>query len=191
MRDRRNPRFPDIGDFVYLTVGLLGGPAVTLTHHIGPMEIEMKKHLFLLVLLAVFSLGESLAAPPDNSIDIIKHLEFEGYDVSMDSNRIKATHSRELNVLLQKYRGGMLVTAFFGGSDYGKQNRGEWLVLINKLNQGAAAARYYIDKDGDMAIEAYYPGEYNKKAFSAFLDAFNLERSHLSEVGSEIRKFLK
>ena len=149
----------------------------------------MKKIIVIFALMLIVSTG--YAKPPENSSDVIKHLEFLGYEVSMNSTRIKAKHSKNLNLLIRKYRGGILATAYFVSSEYGKSNKSSWLHLINKLNRKAAAARYYLDSDGDMLIEGYYPGDYNKKSFSAFLDAFNLERRHISEVSNEIKKYLE
>ncbi len=149
----------------------------------------MKKIVFILISIIITSV--SYATPPKHASDVMKHLEFLGYDVSMDTKRIKAIHPTYLNIFIRQYRGGMLVTAFFGGSKYGKNNKDSWLILLNKLNKNATAAKYYIDDDGDMTIEAYYPGEYNKKSFSAFLDAFNLESIQLVQVADKIKKYLK
>lgn len=151
----------------------------------------MKIHHLIIGLLAATWSALSFASPPDNAADVIKHLEFQGYDVAMNSKRIKATHAKELNILIKKYRGGMLTTSMFAGSEHGKKNRNDFIGLINKLNQKAAAARYYVDDEGDLIIEAYYPGSYNKQAFSAFLDAYNLERSHLSAVLDDLKVYLK
>ncbi|NDV89774.1 hypothetical protein GTH32_01000 [Alteromonas sp. 345S023] len=130
------------------------------------------------------------ADPPANASSVQAHLEFEGYDISMNSSRMKATHSTELNFFIKKYRGGMLVTSFFGGNDYSKSNRNGFLKAINQLNAKAAAGRYYIDSDGDLAIEAFYPGTYDKKSFANFLETFELERTHLTEMGDEITNYL-
>jgi hypothetical protein len=155
------------------------------------MKMEMKIQLLTLLILLASGISPLLAAPPENSGDVIKHLEFMGYEVSMDDERILANHSSNLNILIKSYRGGMLVTSYFRGTEYGQSNKSSWLTLINELNQNAAAARYYVDNDGDMAIEAYYPGDYNKKSFSAFLDAFNLDRDQLSEVSDEMVKYVE
>ncbi|RME07468.1 MAG: hypothetical protein D6812_00085 [Deltaproteobacteria bacterium] len=152
----------------------------------------MKNKLaFVLVALFLLPAVPSPAAPPDHAVDLIKHLEFLGYDVSMDSERIIAKHSKHLNILLKKYRGGILVTAYFGGSAYGKQHRTEWLSVINALNQEAAAARYYLDGDGDLIIEGYYPGDYDKKSFGLFIETFNLEGMNLAKKSNDLMKYLE
>jgi hypothetical protein len=147
--------------------------------------------MFVLVLGLLLGLQFSYAKPPKNAAEVMEHLEVLGYDVSMNTKRIKAKHDKYLNIFLKQYRNGILVTAFFGATDYGKKHRKEFETLLNKLNADAAAGRYYVDKDGDLAIEAYYPGPYQKKNFTAFLDAFNYEQDNLAENLSELNKFIK
>lgn len=143
--------------------------------------------------LAAMALASTVAhaKPPAEGAEIIEHLEFLGYDASMNSERIAAKHPKELNLLLRKYRGGILTTSFFGGSEYGKRNRTEWAGVLNDLNAKAAAARFYISKNGSMVIEAYYPGSYEKQRFSLFLDAFKLERANLAAHLKALKPFLK
>ena len=144
----------------------------------------MKKNILAFFLLMVIGIGKSFAVLPDDLSNLVKHLEFLGYDISMDGEGMKAAHPSELNIYIQKYHGGILITASFTESKYGKNNRGEFLALINKLNERATIGRYYIDtKGGRLCIEAYYPGNYNKQTFGVFLDVFNSDRSHLGEVG--------
>ena len=131
------------------------------------------------------------ASPPKDASEVKAHLEFLGYEISSSSQRMKATHATELNFFMKSFRGGILVTAFFGGNDLSKRNKAAFLEVLNSLNAKSAASRYYVDGDGDMAIEAYYPGSYDKKSFAAFLDAFQLERANIAELGDEITMFLE
>lgn len=149
----------------------------------------MRKIVLVLALMMITS--APYAEPPENSSDVIKHLEFLGYEVSMDSEYLAAKHSTNMSILIKNYRGGMLTTAFFGGTEYGKINKNTWLSLINKLNQKAVAVRYYLDSDGDMIIQGYYPGDYNKKTFSTYLDAFNLASDNIREISDEIEKYVE
>lgn len=152
-------------------------------------DIMKIKYIGLGLVLAL-NFTSVAADPPANASSVQTHLEFEGYDVSMNSSRMKATHDTELNFFIKKYRGGMLLTSFFGGNDYSTRNRKGFLDAINQLNAKAAASRYYIDSDGDLAIEAFYPGAYNKKSFANFLEAFELERTHLTDMGDDITTYL-
>ncbi len=152
--------------------------------------MRLTKILTLFITLFL-TLQFAQARPPENATQIMEHLEILGYDVNMDTKHIKARHKKYLNIFLKKYRDGILVTAFFGSSKYAAAHRDAYLRLVNKLNRDAAAARYYVDKQGDLRIEGYYPGPYHKKNFTAFIDTFNLEKANLSDKLDTLKKFLK
>ena len=151
----------------------------------------MQKGTALLVVLLVWVAAVAVASPPENASDIIRHLEFMGYDTSMDSDGIEAKHTKYLNFFLKTYQGGILFRTFFTASDYGREHRSEWFELINKLNADSTASRYYIDEDGDLILEAYYPGVYEKQRFGVFVDAFNVELEHLKEVWDDLKKYVE
>ncbi|WP_456391543.1 hypothetical protein [Nitratifractor sp.] len=151
----------------------------------------MYKKSVMTLLAAALSVNFLYATPPEPAVDIVKHLEFLGYKATMDSNKIKATHPKYFNIFLKKFRGGILVTAYYGATSYAASHRGKFLELVNKLNQEATAGRYYLDKDGDLAIEGYYPGTYRRTNFGTFLEAFNEERNHLVKHIKELEPFLK
>jgi len=138
----------------------------------------MKKHIITLASALLLSTS-TFASPPDNAVDVMKHLEFSGYTVSSNTFRIKADHNEYLNMLLKSYRGGILTIAYFGANANGKVNKAALMDVVNELNAQASAARYYIDGDGDLVIEAYYPGEYERARFATFLDVFQLEKDNL------------
>ncbi|ADV46136.1 hypothetical protein [Nitratifractor salsuginis] len=145
-----------------------------------------------LILSALLLLGGSaLAEPPKEAVKILKHLEFLGYNATMDSKHIIAKHSEHLNFYLKQYRGGMLLTSFFTSNAQGKKHRKDLIRIANDLNKDAAAARYYIDKDGDLAIEAYYPGGYERQRFGLFLDTYNLESENIANHKKELVKYLE
>lgn len=152
--------------------------------------MKFKAKLLGTIALLMLGTGTVSAAPPDNASDVIEHLEFMGYEVSMNDERIRAVHNENINIMLKKFQGGILTVAYYGGSQYADDNRGAFLNLINTLNQKAVSARFYIDGDGDLAIESYYPGKYNRQGFSAFLKAFNLEQSNLSGELDELQRYL-
>ncbi len=145
-----------------------------------------------LIFSALVVLGGALFAdPPKDAVKIMKHLEFLGYKVSMDSKHIIAKHPEHLNFYLKKYRGGMLFTSYFTSNAAGKSHRQELISVVNDLNRNAAAARYYIDKDGDLAIEGYYPGSYERQRFGIFLDAYNLASENIAKHKKILVKYLE
>jgi len=149
------------------------------------------KKIVLSLFIVLLSLGTLQATPPEPAVEIVKHLEFLGYKATMDSKKIKATHPKHFNIFLKKFRGGILVTAYYGATKYAASHRCEFLELVNTLNRGATAGRFYLDKDGDLVVEGYYPGTYNRESFGVFIDSFNEERSNLAKNLKELELFIK
>jgi len=151
----------------------------------------MKNIFGALLASSVLICSFSIAAPPEDSSDVVRHLEFIGYNVSMNSERISAKHPENPNILIKKYQGGMLFTTLHGSNDNGKRNRDKLLALVNELNSEAVVARYYIDKDGNMWIEGYYPGNYNKNSFSTFIEKYNLVAQQIFGKLEELKNYLE
>ncbi len=127
------------------------------------------------------------AAPPAHVEEIGTHLEFLGYEVTTTDEYLRATHPSNLNVALKEHRGGILLLSYLGASTYGKEHPEEVAELANALNVNATVARCYRDKDGDLALEAWYPGTYEKTRFSRFIeewhkDTINQLREHTEEI---------
>jgi len=129
----------------------------------------------------------SLASQPES---YTQHLETMGYQVVPNGENLELTHPRNPGIRLHPFYGGMRAIGYFAGSDYGKSHRDEWLPLINKFNQLAVAAKFYVDEDGDLAIEGYYPGDYKPQAFGLFLDAYNEDFTFLGLMIDDIGPFL-
>jgi hypothetical protein len=139
----------------------------------------------------MLGLGALQATPPSAAVDVLKHLEFLGYDASMDSERIKAKHTKHFNIFLKSFKGGILVTTYYGATPYGKSHRDELLREINTLNRMAIAGRYYLDEEGDLILEGYYPGAYDRQSFGVFLESFNEEKKNLAKRIGSLQKYLK
>ncbi|MBS1170456.1 MAG: hypothetical protein H6R01_1374 [Burkholderiaceae bacterium] len=135
------------------------------------MKNAVRAILFSLAFLAA---SPALAAVPENAAEIKAHLEFMGYEVSYFKDHMVAKHPIHPNFLLSQQASGMIATKPFKSNATGKQNRAKLLAISNDLNAGALAARYYIDKENDMVVEAFYPGSYSKQSFTLFIDAFNM-----------------
>jgi hypothetical protein len=151
----------------------------------------MKQTLYAILSSAMLGLGALHATPPSDAVDVIKHLEFLGYNASMDSKRIKALHPKHFNIFLKSFKGGILMTTYYGATPYGKSHREELLKEVNTLNRMAIAGRYYLDKEGDLVLEGYYPGAYDRQSFGVFLESFNEEKKSLGERLGRLEKFLK
>ena len=151
----------------------------------------MAKKIVLILIAGLLGFTLLHATPPEPAGEIVKHLEFLGYKATMDSKKIKAKHPKHFNIFLKKFKGGILVTTYYRASKYAASHRCEFLEIVNRLNRGAIAGRYYLDKDGDLVIEGYYPGVYSRESFGTFIDSFNEERRNLSKNLKSLELFLK
>jgi hypothetical protein len=148
-------------------------------------------------LLRVFFLSTALlsssvfAGPPDSASDIKSHLEYNGYSVEVNDQRLLAKHPSKPNISMKKYNAGILFTSSYIANDNGRNNRDRLVDIVNELNQDAVAVRFYIDKDGDMIVEAYYAGAYDKANFGILLEKYNLFQAQLSAKMDELKTLLK
>ena len=103
------------------------------------------------------------------------HLQFLGYEITDSGESKLARHSEKWNMVFKSYKGGLLFTAYLTGSDYAKNRRNEteYLKLINALNHAASVARFYIDDDQDLVMEAVWPADYDRSQFGAFMDLWD------------------
>lgn len=117
--------------------------------------------------------GTVQAALPQKADELKSHLEFLGYEITISDEVMRATHPTNLNVVLKGFRGGILVQSYLTASDYAKEHPTELMRFANTLNENATVARMYVDKDGDLALEAWFPGQYEKARFSLFLEEWH------------------
>ena len=126
-------------------------------------------------LFAFFALlvSPALAGPFAGSDDYKTHLEFLGYEVQDGETSLIAKHDKFYNISVKPYNGGVLVVTFFGTTDRAKSDRVGFLGFLNGMNAEAVAARYYEDDEGDVIVEGWYPGDYDRTRFGIFLEKFN------------------
>jgi hypothetical protein len=148
------------------------------------IQIKLLLSLFLLV-------GVTQAKIPDNSEEIKTHLEFLGFEVTFQDAQLVATHDTRLGMSIEQWEGGLLCTNFFNPTTYALKNLKNFMRLINNLNSNAGAARYYLNDNDKVIIEAYYPGEYNKKSFSAFLDIWEKEMVNIANIIKEMPNYVE
>lgn len=129
----------------------------------------------LFTLFAFFALlvSPALAGPFPGSDDYKEHLEFLGYQVSDGETSLIGKHDKYYNISVKPYDGGMLVVTFFGTTDKAKSDPVGFFRFLNSMNVDAVAARYYQDNEGDVIVEGWYPGDYDRTRFGVFLDRFN------------------
>jgi hypothetical protein len=128
-----------------------------------------------LILFACLALAvtPAFAGPFDGSDEYKAHLEFLGYAVEDGETSLIAKHDEFYNVSVKSYNGGVLVVTFFGTTDKAKSDRVGFFEFLNGMNENAIAARYYEDDEGDVIVEGWYPGGYDRTRFGVFVDKFN------------------
>ncbi|MBL7032506.1 MAG: hypothetical protein ISR91_00010 [Candidatus Delongbacteria bacterium] len=147
---------------------------------------------FALILIMTLSAVIVNAGLPDKADDVTTHLEFMGYTVeNNDDDYLKARHDSHLNMILKKFRGGILLKAYMTGSSYAVTHYDDFCELVNELNLNASAARYYIDSDIDLVVEGYYPGVYDRTSFGIYMEAFNLAEKELADKYDDLDRFLE
>ncbi|MBI1385845.1 MAG: DNA mismatch repair protein [Rhizobiales bacterium] len=143
----------------------------------------------LAVACAAFALaasGPALADKPDEAEAYKTHLEFSGYEVTETDDRLSVKHPVKYNFGLYKLRGGLLAQGYITGADKMKSDRLTCLEVVNKVNARITSVRAYIDKDGDLALEAWYQPPYDRTRFAAFMDMFDEVRPILIEEDRDI-----
>lgn len=139
----------------------------------------MKTLSFAVLLLSAAVLTPVAAQNIETDFASIKtHLEFLGYTCQKKDRPNGAlltckTKESVPDLTIQSKSGGYLLSFYRTGKEKGKSSTGEVAELMNKLNNDAMAARWYQDKDGDLMMECFSPGPYNKVAFSNLIQTFN------------------
>lgn len=128
--------------------------------------------LLLMLALTLAGVCPALADIPAESGEITTHLEFRGYSWEEEEGWLTFVHEERLPFILMAFRGGILIQSWFDGTEYAAEHSDEFRIVVNSLNTSATVMRFYIEEDGDLAMEAWYPGTYNKQTFSAFVDAW-------------------
>ena len=115
---------------------------------------------------------------------IVEHLELVGYTVSREREDFYiAKHPHRYNISLLCYRIGFLIRAIFGKKEGARQ---EWAAdFVNRLNQKAFVARFYVDEDGDLNVEAFWPYFYDRTTFGTFLDVWERDLDRMVEIYRE------
>jgi hypothetical protein len=119
------------------------------------------------------------------------HLECLGYAMEdRPEGRFTARHPQKFTLMVKPFVGGVLLTAAFGASDQAKRDLSGYKAFANACNKSALVARFYVDDDLDLMIEAFYPNVYDRSAFGQFYE--NLDHDHSKLLGNaDALKYLK
>ena len=117
--------------------------------------------------LSLIAATMSSAEVPDDWKKIRGLLKDFDYEVEKMDDWVQATHDDYLNIFVKGYKDGILLQAYFTTSDMDVSER-SIRKLNNKLSLNATASRFYIDSDGDLMCEAWFPGDMGRRSFRNF-----------------------
>jgi S1-C subfamily serine protease len=141
-------------------------------------------YYIVMVALTLASSVASAKVPTDHE-KIGTFFRQYNYEVSREEQWLKASHDTYLNLLLKDYKKGVLLQAYFRTSEMDVGER-EIRQLNNRLSLKATTARFYLDGDGDLMCEAWYPGRFDRRRFRSFLDAWHDDTKGQFEMISQV-----
>jgi hypothetical protein len=145
--------------------------------------MSLKRSVFLslaILMTLAFVIPHASAAVINNRDALVNHLKIAGYEVEIKDEQVVKVQSRtEADFIIRGTDEGLLFRCFFGGTDKAKSSVPEFLRIVNALNEKAMLVRYYIDSDNDLAIEALFPGDYDQRVFTIFLNSWRKDMTRL------------
>ncbi|ERT04778.1 bacterial sensory transduction regulator family protein [Lyngbya aestuarii BL J] len=108
------------------------------------------------------------------------HLEFYGYRIEEIEDRLYCRHSRKSNLILNAIsdRGVLISIVYSFEPDF---ERLDMLEYVNELNLYFTFMKAYLDEDGDLILETFFEGEYDRTNFSILLDNIEYDTEILLE----------
>lgn len=109
------------------------------------------------------------------------HLEFSGYKVDdEEEDWLLSRHPRKVNLYLKKIADrGVLVSTFYTVKENVK--RTSLLEFTNALNAEFLFVKAYLTEEGQMRIETFFEGEYDRTNFSILLENIDFDLSTFLE----------
>lgn len=112
---------------------------------------------------------------------VIAHMQFHGYvaEPGVSPAVYRFVHKNHLNLSIRQRKDGFLVGSWYRATSYLLAHRGDCLTVLNDINEQTLALRAYMDQAGDVALEAYFPGDYQQANFNEFLDTLSADEALL------------
>lgn len=120
------------------------------------------------------------------------HLEFLGYKIERAEDCVFISQPGRFSWLLKDFRGGVLFRKLFSASEAGRERPEALLAFANRINAEAAFVRAYVDAQGDLAMEAWYPNLYERRSFGHFVMALDTDlHEQLNRCRGEVESLLR
>lgn len=98
--------------------------------------------------------------------------------VERDEGVFEASHDRFWRFCFAHQSDGVLFQSFIGVR--GDADLRDFFEFINAIERRTILAKMYLEEEGDLAIEAWWAGDYRADAFEQFVDAWNHDIALLS-----------
>lgn len=158
----------------------------------------MKRKIAMIVFVLLLGLWLmpahlSWASQSNELNQVAAHLKSLGYETAPEGIGLKARHPKHLDVFVKRFGNGTLFTVYLTTKEAARKNKGALLEFVNSLNNENTAARAYLNKDGYLVLEAWYPGAYQKAAFSLFANEWITDTTEqiLQKRANEATKFVE
>ncbi len=147
----------------------------------------MKKVYIMCVILFV-SISAVSAKPVTLAEVVIEHLSYLGYKCTIDNNVISAKHHLKPGFDIQTLNNGILFRAWFQHKDFPAEKTSDYIRIVNSLNISTTVANFYVDRDLDLIIEAWYPRPYSRKSFSNFVSTWEHDFATILQQSRDLLK---
>ncbi|MDW8146500.1 MAG: hypothetical protein RMJ48_09420 [Roseiflexaceae bacterium] len=110
------------------------------------------------------------------------HLQFLGYEVSVDEKTVLARHPTKPNIIIQMFNEGVLFASISGCGEAASLDRTGFLEFINAANGHATVSRYYAGTNNNFFLEAWHSGDYRQVDFARFVSLWEMDFERLKQV---------
>ncbi|MFW6366466.1 MAG: YbjN domain-containing protein, partial [Spirochaetota bacterium] len=105
------------------------------------------------ILLAAFLMSPVLTANQRTLSDVIReHLSYLGYTSTRDGNTISAKHHIKPGFDILVVSNGILFRAWFAHKKMDDARLGEYVAVVNRLNESTTIGKFYVDRDHDLIV---------------------------------------
>jgi hypothetical protein len=141
---------------------------------------------FLIARCSWSSIGQAAEKESD---PIKTHLEFLGYVCDVVDQGLRARHQTKVSLVVSSARGGLLFQTGFPGKN-GYKEEVHRLSMIQDLNKKAWLAHFYWTPEGNLFVEAWLPGLYEKSRFAQFHEAWDHDIQVLRDAYPGLKAYL-
>lgn len=158
----------------------------------------MKRKITMIAFVLLLGLGLipthiSWASQTNELNQVAAHLKSLGYETAPEGIGLKAKHPKHFDVFVKPFGNGILFTVYLTTKESARKNKGALMEFVNSLNTENTAARAYLNKDGYLVLEAWYPGAYQRSSFTTFADEWITDTTEqiLQKRANEATKFVE